>query len=108
MFLVTAGAAGRTVDVSVVAMQGWNSSLTFPQGLPWVLPSPNMPTLHTAFLYPGMCFLEGTVVYHCTKHYIYIYILHSFCFPLFKILLLFYIPPLFFDSFFLNILLLFF
>ena len=29
-------------------------------GLPWVLPSPNMPTLDTAFVYPGGCLLEGT------------------------------------------------
>ena len=29
-------------------------------GLPWVLPSPNMPTLETASVYPGMCLLEGT------------------------------------------------
>lgn len=29
-------------------------------GLPWVLPSPNMPTNETATVYPGMCLLEGT------------------------------------------------
>ncbi len=29
-------------------------------GLPWVLPSPNMPTLDTAIIYPGMCLIEGT------------------------------------------------
>jgi uncharacterized protein YbbC (DUF1343 family) len=29
-------------------------------GLPWVLPSPNMPTLDTAIVYPGMCLIEGT------------------------------------------------
>jgi uncharacterized protein YbbC (DUF1343 family) len=29
-------------------------------GLPWVIPSPNMPTLDTALVYPGMCLLEGT------------------------------------------------
>ena len=29
-------------------------------GLPWVQPSPNMPTLDTAIVYPGMCLLEGT------------------------------------------------
>ena len=31
-------------------------------GLPWVMPSPNMPTLDTATVYPGMCLLEGTNV----------------------------------------------
>ena len=29
-------------------------------GLPWVFPSPNMPTPETALVYPGMCLLEGT------------------------------------------------
>jgi uncharacterized protein YbbC (DUF1343 family) len=29
-------------------------------GLPWVLPSPNMPTFETAQVYPGQCLLEGT------------------------------------------------
>jgi uncharacterized protein YbbC (DUF1343 family) len=29
-------------------------------GLPWVMPSPNMPTLETATVYPGMCLFEGT------------------------------------------------
>jgi uncharacterized protein YbbC (DUF1343 family) len=31
-------------------------------GLPWVFPSPNMPTPETALVYPGMCLLEGTNV----------------------------------------------
>jgi uncharacterized protein YbbC (DUF1343 family) len=29
-------------------------------GLPWVMPSPNIPTLETATVYPGMCLFEGT------------------------------------------------
>ena len=29
-------------------------------GLPWVMPSPNMPTVDTAFVYPGGCLIEGT------------------------------------------------
>ena len=29
-------------------------------GLPWVPPSPNMPTVETATLYPGTCLIEGT------------------------------------------------
>ena len=29
-------------------------------GLPWVMPSPNMPTLSSATVYPGMCLFEGT------------------------------------------------
>jgi uncharacterized protein YbbC (DUF1343 family) len=51
------------VDLMVIGMRGWRRDLTFDQtGLPWVLPSPNMPTLDTAFVYPGMCLVEGTNV----------------------------------------------
>ncbi len=49
------------LDYHVVPMQGWNRGMWFDEtGLPWVLPSPNMPTLETASVYPGMCLLEGT------------------------------------------------
>lgn len=49
------------LDLSVVALQGWRREMTFDEtGLPWVLPSPNMPTVDTAFVYPGLCLLEGT------------------------------------------------
>lgn len=45
----------------VVPMEGWARAQTFEAtGLPWVLPSPNMPTLDTAQVYPGGCLLEGT------------------------------------------------
>lgn len=54
----------RGVDrrlVDVVTMHGWSRSMTFPATeLPWVLPSPNMPTYETARVYPGGCLLEGT------------------------------------------------
>jgi uncharacterized protein YbbC (DUF1343 family) len=44
-----------------VPCEGWKRGMTFAQtGLPWVMPSPNMPTLETAFVYPGQCLLEGT------------------------------------------------
>lgn len=47
--------------VSVVEMQGWRRAMRFEDtGLPWVLPSPNMPTADTARVYPGACLLEGT------------------------------------------------
>ena len=40
---------------------GWKRAQYFDEtGLPWVLPSPNMPTLETALVYPGQCLLEGT------------------------------------------------
>ncbi len=45
----------------VVPLHGWRRSLWFDEtGLPWVYPSPNLPTLDTATLYPGTCLLEGT------------------------------------------------
>jgi uncharacterized protein YbbC (DUF1343 family) len=44
-------------------MEGWERSMWYDQtGLPWVLPSPNMPTLSTATVYPGMCLIEGTLL----------------------------------------------
>jgi uncharacterized protein YbbC (DUF1343 family) len=49
------------VDVTVVPMRGWRRANSFDDtGLPWVMPSPNMPTPDTAFVYPGLCLIEGT------------------------------------------------
>lgn len=49
------------VDLEVVPMRGWRRPMHFEDaGLPWVLPSPNMPTVDTAFVYPGGCLIEGT------------------------------------------------
>lgn len=54
-------ASGTTVALDVVPCVGWRRSTWFDEtGLPWVLPSPNMPTLDTATVYPGQCLLEGT------------------------------------------------
>jgi uncharacterized protein YbbC (DUF1343 family) len=51
------------VEVDVVAMEGWRRDMWFEAtGLPWVLPSPNMPTVDTAAVYPGFCLLEGTTL----------------------------------------------
>ncbi len=48
-------------DLVVVPMKGWQRSMWFDEtGLPWVIPSPNMPTVGTATVYPGMCLIEGT------------------------------------------------
>jgi uncharacterized protein YbbC (DUF1343 family) len=42
-------------------MRGWRRAMAFEDtGLPWVLPSPNIPTVDTAFVYPGGCLIEGT------------------------------------------------
>jgi len=49
------------VDLTVLSMEGWDRTMFHDEtGLPWVLPSPNMPTLDTAIVYPGMCLLEAT------------------------------------------------
>jgi len=51
------------VQLDVVWMGGWRREMDFAAtGLPWVLPSPNMPTLATARVYPGGCLLEGTTL----------------------------------------------
>ena len=48
-------------DLVVLPMEGWNRAHYHEEtGLPWVMPSPNMPTPETAVVYPGMCLLEGT------------------------------------------------
>jgi uncharacterized protein YbbC (DUF1343 family) len=52
---------GVACDVEVVACDGWRRSMWFEEtGLPWVFPSPNMPTVDTATVYPGMCLFEAT------------------------------------------------
>ncbi|MFQ5481300.1 MAG: exo-beta-N-acetylmuramidase NamZ domain-containing protein [Nitrospinaceae bacterium] len=51
---------GIACDLTVAPMQGWRRDMWYDQtGLPWVPPSPNMPTLDTAAVYPGMCLVEG-------------------------------------------------
>ena len=50
-------------SLEVVPMGGWQRRLYADQtGLPWVMPSPNMPTLDTAIVYPGTVLLEGTLL----------------------------------------------
>jgi uncharacterized protein YbbC (DUF1343 family) len=50
-------------EPTVVPMQGWRRELWFDKtGLPWVQPSPNLPTLDSVTLYPGTCLIEGTNV----------------------------------------------
>ncbi len=50
-------------DLTVVPLEGWRREMWFDEtSLPWVMPSPNMPTLDTAIVYPGMCLLEGTTI----------------------------------------------
>lgn len=52
---------GLGCDLTVVPMRGWRRAMDgAATGLPWVAPSPNMPALDTARVYPGGCLLEGT------------------------------------------------
>ncbi len=57
--------ASRQMDIelTVVEMKGWRREMWFDQtGLMWVMPSPNMPGLDTATVYPGACLVEATNV----------------------------------------------
>ncbi|MGW5332706.1 exo-beta-N-acetylmuramidase NamZ family protein [Streptomyces bauhiniae] len=55
--------AGRQVDLTVVKAAGWQREMDAEAtGLPWIAPSPNMPTYATAVVYPGTCLFEGTNV----------------------------------------------
>ena len=48
-------------DLTVVPLKGWRRAMLWEDtGLPWVAPSPNMPTPDTARVYPGGCLVEGT------------------------------------------------
>lgn len=56
-------ANGSEVSLEIVKMDGWKRSMTWRDtGMPWVLPSPNMPTPDTAMIYPGACMFEGTSI----------------------------------------------
>lgn len=64
---LTAGEMARLLNAQigcellVVPLQGYRRDMLYGETrLPWVLPSPNMPTVDTALVYPGLCLLEGT------------------------------------------------
>jgi len=47
-------------NLNIIWMKNWKRSSLFSEtGLPWVLPSPNMPTLQTAIVYPGTVLIEA-------------------------------------------------
>ncbi len=53
--------SGKTSRLTVIEMKNWKRSMFFDEtGLPWIPPSPNMPDMESALLYPGLCLLEGT------------------------------------------------
>ena len=57
------GEFGIGADLEVVKMEGWRRDMLFRDtGLPWIFPSPNMPTPETAMVYPGQVVWEGTTV----------------------------------------------
>jgi uncharacterized protein YbbC (DUF1343 family) len=54
---------GIAANLEVIAMQGWQRDLYFEAtGVPWVMPSPNIPTIETTVVYPGTVLFEGTNV----------------------------------------------
>jgi uncharacterized protein YbbC (DUF1343 family) len=54
---------GIHANLHVVPMQGWRRELWFDRtGLPWVKPSPNLPYLQSAMLYPALVAFEGSNV----------------------------------------------
>jgi uncharacterized protein YbbC (DUF1343 family) len=54
---------GVGAKLEIVPMQGWSREMYWDAtGVPWVMPSPNMPTLDTAIVYPGTVLLEGTML----------------------------------------------
>ena len=58
---LTADAGGRLAELFLVEVSGWRRDMPYAAtGLPWVMPSPNMPTPDTALVYPGTGMFEGT------------------------------------------------
>jgi uncharacterized protein YbbC (DUF1343 family) len=52
---------GIGADLEVIPMEGWTREMYWDDTpLPWIIPSPNMPTLDTAIVYPGQVLVEGT------------------------------------------------
>ena len=52
---------GIGCELEVISMQGWRREMWFEEtGLPWVLPSPNIPTVDTCVVFPATVHIEGT------------------------------------------------
>lgn len=50
-------------DIRIIEMEGWDREMLWPEtGLPWIAPSPNLPTFEHAYVYPGTCLIEGTTL----------------------------------------------
>jgi uncharacterized protein YbbC (DUF1343 family) len=51
----------QEVELRVIPLRGWRRAMTYEEtALPWVPPSPNMPSVESAAHYPGTCLFEGT------------------------------------------------
>jgi len=54
---------GINCELEVVSMDGWDREYFYDEtDAPWVMPSPNMPTIDTTIVFPGTVFFEGTQV----------------------------------------------
>ncbi|HET9227591.1 MAG TPA: DUF1343 domain-containing protein [Thermoanaerobaculia bacterium] len=61
LVLLEAKRRGWDGPLEIWKMEGWRRSMTWEEtGLPWIAPSPNMPTTVTALVYPGGCLVEAT------------------------------------------------
>jgi uncharacterized protein YbbC (DUF1343 family) len=50
----------QQLDLQVIPMEGWKREMWYDEtGLPWVKPSPNIPSVLTATIYPGLCLVEA-------------------------------------------------
>ena len=57
------GEFGVDVELSVAVVDGWSRTMPFDDtGIPWIAPSPNMPSVESALHYPGTCLFEGTPI----------------------------------------------
>lgn len=58
---MAAGEFGVRAELRVAVADGWKRAMPFEEtGVPWVAPSPNMPSVESALHYPGTCLFEGT------------------------------------------------
>ena len=57
------GEFGVQVNLTVIPVEGWTRGMTFEEtNLPWIPPSPNMPSVESAIHYTGTCLFEGTPI----------------------------------------------
>ena len=62
-------AFGIGASLDVVPLEGWRRPMYHDEtGVPWVIPSPNLPTLDSAIVYPGAVLFEGTRLSEGPRH----------------------------------------